>query len=36
MDLSRKMLGYLDKVSKCGYSMNPQNLTIDIEYKKVE
>ena len=36
MELSNKVFGYLNKYPKQGYIINPQPLTIDIEYNKLE
>ena len=36
INLSRKIFGYSKKNPKRGYIINPQPLTIDVDYEKVQ
>ena len=36
LDLSRSIFGYLKKYPKIGYANNPQPLTIDANFEKVQ
>ena len=36
LDLAKKVFGYLNKYTSQGCVINPQEMTIDVEYEKVE
>ena len=36
MELANKVFGYLNKYPNQEYAINPQLITVDMEYKKVE
>ena len=36
LNLARRMFGYLKKYPKIGYEINPQPMTIDANYEKVQ